>query len=88
MDENVGLGVHKDYLYGVLSCDVIWVQFGAIQCTLQNFRSYNFQKATASTVFIQFQLNFMESMVIRGKYQLLLFGSQFLKKKYGSLNFC
>ena len=34
-----------------------------------------FRKVTASTIFIQFQPNFMEGKVIRGEYGLLLFGN-------------
>ncbi len=37
------------------------------------FPMLKFQKATAPTVFIQFQPNFMESMVIREEYRLLPF---------------
>ena len=67
-----------------ISCLIPWVQFGIIQCTLQNFRHQDFQKA-APTVFIHFQPNFMDSMLIRGDYRLLHFWRSSKKKKYGSL---
>ncbi len=55
-----------------------------------NFRCEDFQKATtAPIVFIQFQLNFMESMVIKGEYRVLLWGRsiKFKEKRYGVLKF-
>ena len=64
-DENLGLAVLGSAYVGHFSCQILWVQFGVIRCTLQNFRWKNFQKATAPTFFIQFQPDFMESMIIR-----------------------
>ncbi len=61
---------------GCFSCPTFKIQFGVIQCTLQHLRCDDCQKATAPTVFIQCQTNFVESMVIGGRgggYRLLLF---------------
>ncbi len=57
-------------------------RLGSFRCTLQNFRCYDLQKATAPTGFIQFQLNFMESLIIKGEYRMELFWrSAKIKKK-------
>ncbi len=37
-----------------------------MRCTLQNFRFYDFRKATPSTVFIRFQPNFIQNIIITG----------------------
>ena len=55
------------------SCLILWVQFEVIGCTLQNSRCYDFQKATAPTIFIQFQPNFIIGMLVVREYKLLLF---------------
>ena len=53
-------------IYRVLFvCLIRLVQFGVIQCSMQNFRCY-IQKAAVPLVFNQFQPKFWESVVIMG----------------------
>ena len=41
-----------------------WVWFGVIRCTLQNFQFHDFRNTTPSTVFIRFQPNLIQSIII------------------------
>ena len=40
----------RNSIVGYFSCQIIWVQFGVIRCTLQNFRGLDFQTATPPVV--------------------------------------
>ncbi len=53
-------------------CPIPWVWYEDL-CTSQNFRFCDFRNTTPLTVFIRFQPNFIQSIIIRDKDRLLLF---------------
>ncbi len=72
-DETLGLSVLQRIYVGYFWCPIPWVWFGVIRCTLQNFQFRDFRNNTPSTVFIRFEPNFIQSIIIWGWYRLLLF---------------
>ncbi len=64
-------------------CLLPWVWFGVIRCNLQNFRFHDFRNTTPSTLFIRFQPNFIQSIIIRGKYSYYFLPKRL--KTYGTL---
>ncbi len=87
-EENLGLEVLQWTYVGYFWCPSPEFGFGIIWCTLQNFRFYDFRNTTPGAVFIIFQPNFIQSIIIRGYYGLLRFWRSVPNEKfYGTLKF-
>ena len=79
MDENFWLGVLQCTYVVYFWCLIPWVCFGVIQCILQNFQFYDFQSSTPFPIFIPYQPNFMETMLVMKEYKLWPFLSIYQK---------
>ena len=72
MEENFGLGVLQSIYVEYFWCPIPWVWFGVIQCTLQNFRFYDFQNATSPSFYQIPASTLYENIAYHGECRLLL----------------